>query len=177
MALPHIMVDLETLGNGNDALILSIGACKFHPRGIGIEDTFYQRIDPESARVCGGVMDISTIMWWMDQSDEARKELTNTEGRVSIFDALTAFNAFVGGDTAVWGNGATFDNVIVRSAMKGCGIEPVWKFWNDQCYRTMKNRFRSIKLERVGTHHNALNDAVSQAKHLQAIFRATQMDV
>jgi hypothetical protein len=169
----HVMVDIETLGNGNDALILAIGACKFHPRGPGIEPgAFYVKIDPESAVKAGGVMDASTVLWWMAQGDAARKELTNPEGRVGMLKALNDFNRWVGGDVPVWGNGATFDNVIIKSAMKRLGIEPCWKFWSDQCYRTLKTQFKHIKLERSGIAHSAIDDAITQAKHLQAIFRS-----
>jgi exodeoxyribonuclease VIII len=47
-----------------------------------------------------------------------------------------------------------------------------WPFWKDKCYRTVKGIWKDIKLDRVGTHHNALHDAESQAEHLIAINRA-----
>ena len=66
----------------------------------------------------------------------------------------------------MWGNGATFDNVILANAYRGAGLPVPWKFWNDKCYRTIKGFFPQIKLQRIGTHHNAQDDAESQAWHL-----------
>ena len=40
----HLMIDLETLATTPDAAVLTIGACKFDPRGKDIHSTFYERI-------------------------------------------------------------------------------------------------------------------------------------
>jgi exodeoxyribonuclease VIII len=45
-----------------------------------------------------------------------------------------------------------------------------WRHWNDRCYRTVKSLYPDVKLERVGTHHNAVDDAESQARHLIAML-------
>ena len=36
----HLMIDLETLATTPEAAVLTIGACKFDPRGNTIADTF-----------------------------------------------------------------------------------------------------------------------------------------
>jgi hypothetical protein len=73
---------------------------------------------------------------------------------------------------AIWGNGSTFDNVILRSAFAAAGLEYPVRFWADQCYRTKKNEAPGVPMIREGQHHKALDDAISQAKHLQAIWRS-----
>jgi len=50
-------------------------------------------------------------------------------------------------------------------------MERPWYFWNDRCYRTMKSLYPQIPMERDGVHHNALDDAISQARHLMAILK------
>jgi exodeoxyribonuclease VIII len=45
----------------------------------------------------------------------------------------------------------------------------MWEFWKDRCYRTIKNCYPDVPFDRRGTHHNALDDARSQALHLIAI--------
>ena len=45
-----------------------------------------------------------------------------------------------------------------------------WKFWNDRCYRTIKSMHPEVPMPRTGTHHNALDDAKTQALHLMAIL-------
>ena len=171
------MVDLETLGNGNSAVILSIGACKFLPHGQGVDihtpHRFEVFVDPASCVKAGMVMDVSTVLWWMDPTrGEARDVMmANMERAVPLNQALHEFNAWLGADMPVGGNGATFDNVIMRSAYRATGVGCPWMFWNDRCYRTMKSKFPSVKMQRTGIHHSALADAVSQAEHLQSINR------
>jgi hypothetical protein len=174
---PECMVDIETLGNGNNAVILSIGACKFLPNGQGVDihttHRFEVFVDPASCVKAGMVMDVSTVLWWMDSNrGEARDVLmANMERAVPLAQALHEFNTWLGQDMPVWGNGATFDNVILRSAYKAAGVGCPWSFWNDRCYRTMKNVVPSVKMQRQGVHHSAMWDAVSQAEHLQQINR------
>lgn len=169
----EVMLDLETMGNGPDAAIVAIGAvafdietCNIAPRG------FYERIDLASSVEAGGVMDVSTVTWWLDQSQAARDEITRNDiDRIHIDTALARFTAWLDINTAdtprVWGNGAAFDNVILRSAYGRCGRAAPWPHWNDRCYRTIKGLYGSnIKIERHGTHHHAYADAEAQAVHL-----------
>lgn len=169
-ALPaHIMLDLETFGNGNDAVIVSIGAVKFNVDEI-LEE-FHVGVDPASCVALGLKMDVDTILWWMQpERAEARDALFALE-KVDLMSALSGFTEWVGSDDggSLWGNGSTFDNVILRSAYRVCGMEYPFYFWQDQCYRTMKYRVPEVSLVREGTHHDALDDARCQAKHLQQI--------
>lgn len=166
----HVMVDIETLGKNNDAVILSIGACKFDPMGDSIIDSFYVAIDPATCVANGLKMSVSTVMWWMDdQRDEARSRMMGEE-RLDLATALYGFSSWFGAESLpLWGNGATFDNVILRNAYAALGEEAPWMFWDDRCYRTFKNLAPGIKITRIGTYHNALDDAISQAKHMQTI--------
>jgi len=168
--MKNIMVDLETLGNGPKAVIVSIGAVQFDETGLG--DTFYINVDPESCVATGMEMDVSTVMWWMQQSDAARKALTQT-AQFSIAAALDQFRRYLpSGDVVLWGNGATFDNVILASAHRLVGVKRPWSFRNDRCFRTLKDLYPQVKPGMpVGTAHNALDDAVFQAEHASRILR------
>ena len=169
------MTDLETLGNRNKAVILSIGACFLIPDGQGIRsDSFEVFVTPESCVDIGMEMDPSTVLWWMaPERGEARDVLMGKmEKAVHIRDALHRFSAWFGSNKPNWGNGATFDNVILRNAYQLAGIPCPWEFWNDRCYRTMKNLAPSVKMQRQGVHHSAMWDAISQALHLQEITRS-----
>lgn len=167
----HVMLDLETMGNGNNAAIVAIGAVKFDPSDTtgGAMPAFYTRITLQSSVQAGLKMDTSTVLWWMEQSDDARRETFKGQS-LSLLLGLSAFCQWFGDDKPVWGNGATFDNVIIRSAFAAVNIDVPWKFWNDRCYRTMKGLV-NFKAEALGTKHNALDDARSQAVHLQKIYQ------
>lgn len=162
----HIMLDLETMGNGPQAAIIAIGAVAFDLSGI--KSRFYVQVSLESSMRAGLVADPSTIMWWMQQSEQARIAFKDNDKAAQLRGVLGKFAQWlheVGGEQ-VWGNGASFDNAILSNAYRATGTEQPWKFWNDRCYRTFKSMFNAIPLERSGTHHNALDDAESQAKHL-----------
>lgn len=70
----------------------------------------------------------------------------------------------------VWGNGSDFDNVLIANACKAVGRPLPWKYYKNMCFRTMKNLFK-VKVDRSGTHHNAVDDAVYQMTVLKEINR------
>lgn len=164
------MVDLETLGTSADAVIVSIGAVTFDPLRHQVIQKFYTPVNlhqPERR------IDPSTVKWWMTQSDAAR-EVFKAKG-VSLAETLEQFATWVGDDMKdvyVWGNGASFDNAILADAYKRCQIAAPWNFWNDRCYRTLKNLYPAIPAgERTGVYHNALADAEYQAWHAIKLLR------
>lgn len=166
-----IMLDLETLGTRPGSVIVAIGAAYFG--GGTIKGTFYETIDPQSCQDTGFSFDASSICWWLRQSEEARKTTFPEKGANHIFDALTNFADWYRacGDTLkIWGNGATFDNVLLSEAYRIVGMRQPWSHRNSVCYRTIKDAFPGVPFERVGTHHNALDDAISQAHHLMRIL-------
>jgi len=166
-----IMLDLETMGTSFNAPIVAIGAVRFDPKSEEIGETFYQLIDLKSCVDKGLLLDVDTVLWWMRQGDNARGQICNPSlERVPLEIALVNFGIWLKPDDKVWGNGVDFDNVILSTAYRRCNLEQPWKFWNNRCYRTIKNMQPDIELVREGTHHNCLDDAISQAKHLQVIL-------
>lgn len=162
-----VMLDLETLGKTPGSVIVAIGAVKFAEGQI--LDRFYERVDAESCVVLGLQMDVSTVMWWLTQDEEARMEITR-QGR-PLADVLRSFSSWIDDpDAEIWGNGASFDNVLLAEAYDRTGLTRPWQYWNDRCYRTVKNLHPERSMKRMGTHHNALDDAESQALHLMEIL-------
>ena len=185
MNFDDIMLDLETLDTGPDAAIVSIGAVAFNREGLG--PAFYVVANLDSTLKSGATISAGTVQWWMQQSDEARKVFAPHSYAVSLAVALSLFQTWLfamprGADAPgpkdpaqrfrIWGNGASFDNVLLRRSYERLSMAPPWAFWNDRCYRTLKGLRPDIKLARTGTHHNALDDARSQAEHAVAILRA-----
>lgn len=165
----HVMVDLETLGTAHNAVIISLGAAQFNKDGVS--STFYRRVDPQSCVKAGLQMDVSTVLWWMEQSDEARAEFRH-RGQ-PLDEVLSAFESWFPTNACLWGNGATFDNILLESAFKATQRVKPWPYWGDRCYRTVKNLYPDIKPDAFeGTKHNALHDAVHQARHLIKIANA-----
>jgi hypothetical protein len=173
----NIMVDLETLGTEPGCKILSIGATVFGPWGCYKDDTFYLEIRmADQGRL---VADQKTMDWWEGQDPNVRDALFgNQHEKVSIESALAAFQDYLiemkdkyKEDVAIWGNGASFDSSILRAAYSVVlNQDSPWSGFNDRCYRTLKVLQPKVKLVRVGSHHNALDDALSQAYHAVAIL-------
>lgn len=164
-----VMLDIEAYGLTPGSVIKSIGAVKFG--GGKIIDRFYRRIDAQSCIRFGLTLDAATVEWWLAQSDEARREMTLPGD--NIRDVIMAFDVWVSDlEADIWGNGAAYDNVLFACAARAVGIPAVWAHKKSLCYRTVKNANKHIPLEpyKVGTHHNALDDAESQALHLMAIW-------
>ena len=163
----NVMIDLETYSTRPNAAIASIGAVKFEDEKI--VDTFYCTIDPASCRAAGLHFEKSTLEWWSKQSKEARASLL--KDNIDLEEALTNFEAWYGNKSLpTWGNGAAFDNVIMDSAYRALDRKRPWLPWEDRCYRTMKNMVNIPIDKREGTYHNALDDALTQTKHLQKIL-------
>ena len=161
------MIDIETMSKEKDAAIASIGAVHFTEDGI--VDTFYQTIDLASCKAAGLHVDPETVRWWLSQSPEALAALR--KDTIPLADALDKFdNWFPDSKACVWGNGVAFDNVIVSSAYKALARQIPWKWWNDRCYRTIKAVIEVPEDAREGVHHNALDDAMHQNKHLLKIL-------
>ena len=161
----HVMNDIETLGTGDNALITSIGAVKFNANGI--TDGFHIGIDPADAQEIGLKLDARTVIWWFDEERaDARRALLALE-RHPLAVALQRYREWYGDESLpTWGNGATFDNVIMRNAFRAAGHLEPWDFRYDRCYRTVKSLPGAPAMVRSGVHHDALDDARSQALHL-----------
>ena len=166
--MKDVMLNIETMGIGADAAVIAIGAAFFGNGKIG--RTFHRRIPIEDAEKYGKI-DGSTVRWWMQQSDKARKRVMDSDKGDTI-GVLLDFAKFLGkdkDDVKIWGNGASFDNVILAGLYKRAGLEQPWKFWNDRCYRTIKALSPNTKIKHKGVEHDALDDAIAQAKHLMRI--------
>ena len=164
----QIMNDLETMSVRSNAAICSIGAVKFTLKN-GIIDTFYRTIDAKTCKEAGLHFDKNTIKWWSEQNKEALKELTRN--CIPLEDVLELYSDWYGNKSIpTWGNGASFDNVVIENAYFSVGRVRPWKFWHDRCYRTVKELIQISADEREGVYHNALDDAVFQTKHLLKIL-------
>lgn len=177
----HAMIDLETLGTDPYSPILAIGACALRlDDNEAITDAFYQAVDLESCLKCGLRPSASTIKWWMDQGEGARRAAFMDPEAVTLPLALDAFTDWLQSrPLKLWGNSARFDLGLLEAAYKACGKEVPWRFRDEACYRTIKALpgALTIELQRLGVHHNALDDALSQALHLRAINQTLQLEL
>jgi hypothetical protein len=150
---------------------------------------FERTIDAQTCLDAGMAVSGGTLKWWAEQGDDARKRVFG--GETSMREALNDFSDFVNmvatdwpaqedspvtrDEVCVWGHGPAFDNALIRNAFHRFGYVVPWSFRNDRCNRTFValaeeqlGQF-SPELERIGTFHNALDDAITQAMHIQKL--------
>ncbi|EOT3067606.1 3'-5' exoribonuclease [Escherichia coli] len=173
----HLMIDLETMGKNPDAPIISIGAIFFDPQTGDMGPEFSKTIDLDTA---GGVIDRDTIKWWLKQSREAQSAIMTDE--IPLDDALLQLREFIDENSGeffvqVWGNGANFDNTILRRSYERQGIPCPWRYYNDRDVRTIVELGKAIDFDArtaipfEGERHNALDDARYQAKYVSVIWQ------
>lgn len=175
----EVIADVETLDTKPSSVVVSIGLVKFN---LDEQDSFDTLDDP--ARSFYAVLDIdhqithhartlsgSTIKWWMTQDSQARALFRGAP--VSVPDALKAMIKWVGKtDSNLWGNGATFDNMILMSLFEDYGMAFPFRYWENLDLRTLKYLAGSPKVSiPKGVAHNALDDAKHEALCAQHYFQ------
>jgi|AntDeeMinimDraft_5_1070356.scaffolds.fasta_scaffold43649_1 hypothetical protein len=165
-AFPHLMLDIETMGNKSNSAIISIGAVEFDIETGETGKEFYRNVSLKSSIDLGLNIDADTVMWWMNQSDDARKSLIN-EKAISINKALIDFREFCNKEYQIWGNSARFDLGIMQDAYVKANIDIPWDFRKERCVRTLVSFKPEIKknLSFKGTAHNALADCYHQIEY------------
>ncbi|EOM1628302.1 3'-5' exoribonuclease, partial [Escherichia coli] len=143
----HMMIDLETMGKNPDAPLISIGAIFFDPQTGDMGPEFSKTIDMDTA---GGVIDRGTIKWWLKQSREAQSAILTDE--IPLDDALLQLREFIDENSGeffvqVWGNGANFDNTILRRSYERQGIPCPWRYYNDRDVRTIVELGKAIDFD------------------------------
>ena len=193
----HLMLDFETLSLKENAVLLSLGACVFDPATGEIGETFYTAIDPRTQH--GRDISASTVLWWLEQDQAARDKLTGAvkaadllvdadpdsqewadmaeQAAIPINHAAMAFIAFVEQfeDVECWTNGGV-DHTWLNSMFEYSGFKNPIPYWKQRDYRTLKALYPDIKAETWGQAHNALDDAIKQAKHAAKIIGTIGVD-
>lgn len=164
----RVMVDIETLGIEPGAAILSIGACTFDREGVG--ETVHVSVDLESCQERGLTIDADTLQWWLEQDDAAREILT---GGVPLATALAELREFLETHAyeELWANSPKFDMEHLEAAYDALDWPTPWAFYELRDVRTVTELPGAVERDQDGTEHDALDDAVHQAKEVAATLR------
>lgn len=168
-----VMLDLETFGNTPQAAINQIGAVAFDRYTGEVIGGYKVNIDAQTCIDLGMTMDVSTINWWLKQSEAARQSITSGD-KQHIKTALRELNEFIQAKMNVkddhqailWCH-ATFDEPILSNAYKACNIRPFWKYRNVRDLRTIVDlaEYNVPKDQNSGVAHDALDDCLFQIKY------------
>lgn len=176
--MKDIMVDIETLGTDSNSVIISISAVAFDMTTGKIGKTFEVSINILEQAFHGGMIDNGTMQWWSTQSKEAKGALTRIQP-VNVEQALGAFNKWLVHAVSVdlnnvklWGNGAGFDNVLIRNLYRRSDIDFVLPYWCDNDVRTLVTlaniNIKDFKFE--GTKHNGIDDCKHQIRYCSVAY-------
>jgi hypothetical protein len=178
----HFSLDIETLGTTVGSAIVSIGCVEFDPLSERLGETFYSGVNVESCLRNGLTMDAHTVFWWLQQSDEARKALvaTQVKDRQLLSDVLLNFGGYLSrvmpvsgaSEKRIWAKGPSFDAALLEHACKESGVPVPWKYNEPRCVRTIVESAMDPEVQFQGTEHNALDDAIYQARCVQEAYRS-----
>jgi hypothetical protein len=127
--------------------------------------------------------DPQTVKWWNDQSDEAKASFANP---VDLAAALESFRDWLepiqyganaeGEDIRLWSHGPSFDPPILAAAYAACGLSVPWHYRAPRDTRTAlelagMDPHKGLEPFNTGTHHNALDDAICQARAVCEAYR------
>lgn len=138
-----IMVDIETLGTGENATVFQISAMSFN---IQTGDKY------GSINLIGDIekygnlnVDGSTLKWWLNTDKELLTELLN-KGTYKEYDLFEALHKWLEAqsttgdmkDVYLWGNGILFDNAKLQTNLNSCnGLKYPIFYRNDRDVRTI----------------------------------------
>jgi len=177
----NCMIDLETLGRREDAVVLSLGAVLFTPER-GFIDKFYTVFNVQEQLEQKRSVHWGTINFWLE-NEKTFKDLATVinDSEVGVAKQLNYFLHWlekprkIGGSfdeyhdylVKPWGNGPTFDITILENLLRQYGRDFPWNFWDVRCMRTFREYVgKNEKVEKTGTLHNALDDAEAQAEYV-----------
>jgi hypothetical protein len=147
----HIMIDIETLGIEDNAVILSVGAVVFNCEGD--LDSIYVELPAQLQLNKGRTVTASTLEWWMKQPTPM--PIKGKDTLSALYDFLTTHEG-----TPVWAHGTTFDINKLQSLFKDFHYDTPWNFWDIRDCRTIVSLWPELRTN--ANNHNALDDAKNQ---------------
>jgi len=175
MIYTDIMLDLETMGNKSNTAIVSIGVVEFNLETGETGREFYKVIDLQSCLDIGLKVQASTIYWWLQQSEVARKRICK-KGE-DLRSVLVAFNTWMldcVDKVKIWGNGARFDIGILEDAYAAYSLKTPWYFRSEMDVRTLIAFKPEIKATypMIGVEHDPIDDCKHQIGYCVETWKA-----
>jgi len=172
MGTERWMIDIETIGKGRRAAILSIGYVRFGPDGPRLETAceFRPRLGEQLERLDRDV-DASTIIWWLEQTARPWQDDLPTTPCEEIIHHM---HNHMGKADEIWAKPPQFDLAIINSLCEDCNLDTPWHWRKERCFRTVK-AFAPAHCHLPplpdGEKHGALADAIHQASEAALMLK------
>lgn len=179
------MIDIESLGVREDAVIFQVAAQEFDPLHIGVVGEVYNAfIDIRTQEERKAYPD--TIQWWLGQDRHLLARLlfgSVEEPPVPMKEALQGLSSFCkrARGKFVWANSPGFDVSMLRHAGRPHNIDIPIPFYRERDVRTIKSlvtitdQWVDMEMKRAGlsadNKHDARDDVVKQIVQVQIAFQ------
>ena len=163
------MVDLETLGTGSNSVVVSVGLVAFNISTGEIIAELDIGLNLNQQIRTGGIIDGDTLEFHFSQAPDSIQRMAQRK-IVDVKEGLDIISNFIRatGITSIWGNGASFDCVILRNLYARHLKAFPLGFWTDRDLRTAVDIYNIDvgAVPFVGIRHYCLDDAKHQVKIL-----------
>jgi hypothetical protein len=161
------MIDIEGLGTGPDAAILTIAAQSFDPFATVYHNRhYYARITLESQE--NRRIQDDTLAWWATQP-EAQAEAFAEDNRIPLDQALDELYKLAWQHDYIWAQGPTYDINILEHAYKSYNKTQPWQFYRIRDSRTVLSLWPGRPVP--PTSHHAFEDTRKQIDILQQTLK------
>ena len=154
----HLMVDIETMGQGSHAPVIELAVVEFDRSNV--YRTFSSDVLPDFDR---SVPDVGTIVWWTHQT----ANMPLNESAQEFDGVLVELGEWLGNldIEGVWANAPSFDLVILHNLAATYRMDMPWGFRKYLDCRTLFRIGKAMNIKRVSpvVKHEAKHDAHAQA--------------
>lgn len=181
----NVMIDIETLNEGPNAVILYIAAIQFN---IQTEEILFTTKIPVSIDSClrnGMEVNERTIEWWFKNDSKVIQEVILNDSKVNIEDALRRLNTFIAqcsyasncniNDLYIWANSPRFDLGRLQNAYYKVFYDDVpWSIRMERDVRTIAGFNDGLKqtMKRLHRENNREHDPIEDCRmQIQLISR------
>lgn len=171
--MKELMFDIETLDTKPSSVILSIGVITSENGKLSNPGCWFPDIQQQLDMGC--TVSASTLRWWLNQGEGAKKVFDQPKQPIEVVMAEVAkYVTKSGKNIEPWCNGASFDMPIMEDKFRLVGLPIPWNFWTVRDMRTIKNLVDRDTLAKLQVEpkiaHDALEDAIAQAQTLNNIL-------
>lgn len=169
-----LSIDLETAGTLVTSQILSIGLAMFDLKTGEIGEQLYLPILIDNDQQINAT--VGTFKFQVNQTINNPKALEGLLDSYEInHEAIPLHIALIMIDKycqrnmpqSIWANGTKFDIGMLEYQFQQHNLEVPWHHSSDRCMRTLRQFAGRIDVDYEGVAHNALSDAIWQAKYIR----------
>jgi hypothetical protein len=177
----NFMIDIETLGLENDAVIVEIAMIPF-TKNVILMDFAYQSYIDWSVQLFRSISS-SALKWWLNQDRELMEKTLKPENHTTLNYALNmlraktyrCYDAFRLDNPSLeqifWSKPPSFDLKILEHAYKNTTENPPWCQQKTMDVRTLEIIPEIKNLKRTEQKHSAFGDALFQIRQVQEFYK------